>query len=98
MIDLNKYVFHLFRFFFEFVAFLLVSNVSFFELMCRGVEFDHVEPSLMHEFFHIQGIGIIPLKQFKDVLPTDAYKKCESKLKKTWHSFTSKAFLIICTR
>jgi hypothetical protein len=70
MIDLNKYVFHFYFFYFEFVAFFLVSNVSFFELMCRGVEFYHVKPNLVHEFFCIQGIGIIPLKQFKDVLPT----------------------------
>jgi hypothetical protein len=51
--------------------------------MCKGVEFDHVKSNLMHEFFHIQGIGIIPLKQFEEVLPIDVYKKCESKSKKT---------------
>jgi hypothetical protein len=62
---------------------MLVSNVSFIELIYRGLEFDHVKPCLLHEFFHIQRIGIIPLKQLKDVLPTNMYKKCESKLKKT---------------
>jgi len=46
---------------------MLVYNVSFIELMCRGLEFDHVKPSLVHECFLIQGIGIIPLKQFKDI-------------------------------
>jgi hypothetical protein len=46
---------------------MLVSNVSFIELMCRGDEFDHVKPNIVHECFRIQGIGIIPLKQFKDV-------------------------------
>jgi hypothetical protein len=34
-------------------------------VQCRGVEFDHVKLSLVHKFFQIQGIGIIPLKQFK---------------------------------
>jgi hypothetical protein len=67
---------------------MLVSNVSFIKLICRGIEFDNVKPSLVHEFFCIQGIGIIPLKQFKDVLLIDVYKKCDNKLKKTWHSFT----------
>jgi hypothetical protein len=51
--------------------------------MCRGIEFDHVKPNLVHEFFQIQGIGIIPLKRLKDVLLVDVYKKCESKSKKT---------------
>jgi hypothetical protein len=60
--------------------------------MCRGIEFDHVKPNLVHEFFHIQRIGTIPLKQFKDVLPTYVYMKCESKSRKTKHSLTLEAF------
>jgi len=52
----------------------------------------------MHKFFQIQGIVIIPLKQLKDVLLIDIYKKCESKLRKTWHFLTSKAFFIIFTK
>lgn len=62
---------------------MLVSNVSFIELMCMGDEFDHVKPSIVHECFRIQGFGIIPLKQFKDVFLAHMYKKCESKLRKT---------------
>jgi hypothetical protein len=69
--------------FFESATIMFLSNVSFIELICRGLEFDHVKPCLLHEFFHIQGIGIIPLKQLKYVLPTNMYKKCESKLRKT---------------
>jgi hypothetical protein len=42
--------------------FYFASNISFFKFMIRGIEFDHVKPSLVHEFFHIQGIGIVPLK------------------------------------
>jgi hypothetical protein len=30
--------------------------------LCRSVELDHVKPSLVHEFFRIQSIGIIPLE------------------------------------
>jgi hypothetical protein len=46
--------------------------------MCRGIKFDHVKPSLVHKFFCIQRIGIIPLNYFKDVLQVDMYKKCDS--------------------
>jgi hypothetical protein len=60
--------------------------------MCRGVEFDHVKPNLVHEFFHIQRIGIVPLKQFKDVLPIDVYMKCVNNSRKTKHSLTLEAF------
>jgi hypothetical protein len=96
MIDLNKYVFFPCVYFYysskiEYVIFLLISNVSFLLLLCMCVKFDHVKPSLVHKFFCIQGIEIIPLKQFKDVLPIDVCKKCESTSRKTWHSFTSKA-------
>jgi hypothetical protein len=66
----------------EYVIFLLISNVSFLLLLCTCVKFDHVKRSLVHEFFYIQGIGIILLNQFKDVLPINVYKKCESTLKK----------------
>jgi len=97
MTNLNKYVFFPFVYFYynskiEYVIFLLISNVSILLLLCMGVKFDHVKPSLVHEFFCIQGIGIILLKQFKDVVPIDVYKKCESTSKKTWHSLTLKAF------
>jgi hypothetical protein len=60
--------------------------------MCKGVEFDHVKPNLVHEFFCIQGIRITPLKQFENVLPIGMYKKYERKFKKTWGSFTLEAF------
>jgi hypothetical protein len=40
------------------------------------MEPDHVKPNLVHEFFRIQSIGIIPLEQFKEVLPIEVYKKC----------------------
>ncbi len=60
MTNLNKYI--LFFVCFMNRLFFCFSNVSFFELMCRGVEFDHVKPNLVHKFFCIQGIGIIPLK------------------------------------
>jgi hypothetical protein len=34
---------------------MFVSDASFIELMCKGVDFGHVKPCLLHEFFHIQG-------------------------------------------
>jgi hypothetical protein len=44
---------------------------------------DHVKPSLVHNFFHIQSIDMIPMNQFKEVIPDEQYKKCENKIKKT---------------
>jgi len=38
------------------------------------MELDHVKPNLVHEFFIIQLIRIIPLEQFKEVLLADVYK------------------------
>jgi hypothetical protein len=56
------------------------------------MELDHVKPRLVHEFFKIQSIGIIPLEEFKEMLPAKVYKKCQSKSSKTWHSLNSEAF------
>jgi hypothetical protein len=47
------------------------------------IDFDHVKPSLVHDFFNIQSIGMIPLIQFKDVNSLNVYKKCENKSQKT---------------
>ncbi len=44
---------------------------------------DHVKPSLVHNFFRIQSIDMIPMNQFKEVIPDEQYKKCENKIKKT---------------
>jgi hypothetical protein len=52
----------------------------------------HVKPSLVHDFFRIQSIDMIPLNQFKEVIPDEESKKCESKIKKTWYSLTQEAF------
>jgi hypothetical protein len=41
---------------------------------------DHMKPSLVHDFFHIQSIEIIPLHKFKEVIPNAQYKKCENKI------------------
>jgi hypothetical protein len=40
------------------------------------MELDHIKPNLVHEFFKIQSIGIIPLEQFKEVLRIEVYNKC----------------------
>jgi hypothetical protein len=55
------------------------------------MELDHVQPNLIHDFFQIKFIGIIPLEQFEEVLPIDVYTRFQNKSQKTWHSFTSKA-------
>jgi hypothetical protein len=61
----------------------LNSGRLYFFFMARFVELDHVWPNVIHEFFRIQSIGIIPLKQFQDVLPMDVYKRCQNKSQKT---------------
>jgi hypothetical protein len=53
---------------------------------------DHVKPSLVHDFFYIQSIKMIPFHKFKEVIPNVQYKKCENKIKKTWYSFMREAF------
>jgi hypothetical protein len=40
------------------------------------MQLDHIKPSLVHEFFKIQLLGIIPLEQSKEVLLVEVYKKC----------------------
>jgi len=44
---------------------------------------DHVKPSLVHDFFHIQSLRMILLNQFKEVIPNKQYKNCENKILKT---------------
>ncbi len=56
------------------------------------IKFDNVKPSLVHDFFHIQNIKMIPLVQFKDVIFLDVYKRCENKSEKMWYSLTQKSF------
>jgi hypothetical protein len=53
---------------------------------------DHVKPSLVHNFFRIQSIDMIPLNQFKEVIPNEQYKKYENKIKKTYYSLTQETF------
>jgi hypothetical protein len=36
---------------------------------------DHVKQYLVHDFIHIQSIGMIPLHKFKEVIPNVQYKK-----------------------
>jgi hypothetical protein len=48
-------------------------------LIPRSMEFDHVQSMLVHEFCHIQSIGIVPMELFQNVLSTDVFKKCQSK-------------------
>ncbi len=39
------------------------------------MEFDHVQPSLMHDFFQIQSIGIILLEQFQKCSLNDCFQE-----------------------
>jgi hypothetical protein len=53
-----------------------------------SIKMGHMKPSLVHDFFRIQSIGMIPLNQFKEVIPDKKYKKCENKIKKIWYNLT----------
>jgi hypothetical protein len=41
----------------------------------RSIKMDHVKPSLVHHFMHIQSIEMIPLHKLKEVIPNVQYKK-----------------------
>ncbi len=57
-------------------------------ILGKSIEMDHMKTSLVHDFFHIQSIELIPLHKFKEVIPNVQYKKCENKFKKTWYNLT----------
>jgi hypothetical protein len=57
---------------------LLMVNILFF---CKSI--DHVKLSLVHDFFYIQSVKMIPFHKFKEVIPDAQYKKCDNKIKKT---------------
>jgi len=62
MTKFNKYVFDS-----CFVSHIKLDSKNFVLIplyLCRSMEPDHVKPNLVHEFFRIQSIGIIPLEQF----------------------------------
>ncbi len=70
-------------------------NWSFLSILLqphRSIKFDHVKPSLVHDFFYIQNIEMIPLVQFKDVIFLDVYKICKNKSQKMWYSLTQESF------
>lgn len=52
----------------------------------KSIEMHHMKMSLVHDFFHIQSIKLIPLHKFKEVILDVQYKKCKNKLKKTWYN------------
>jgi hypothetical protein len=57
-------------------------------IISTSIEMDHMKPSPIHDFFHIQSIKMIPPHKFKEVIPNAQYKKCKNKIKKIWYSFT----------
>jgi hypothetical protein len=69
--------------------FAVFQIINFFIQRC--IEMDHVKPSLVHNFFRIQSIGMIPLNQFKEVILHEQYKKCKNKIKTTWYILTYEA-------
>ncbi len=68
---------------------LLMINII---ILGRSIEMDHMQPSLVHDFFHVQSIRMIPFHKFEEVVPNVQYKKCKNKFKKTWYSLTQEAF------
>jgi hypothetical protein len=51
-----------------------------------SIEIDHMKSSLVHDFFRIQSIRMIPFHKFKEVIPDAQHKKCENKIKNTWYN------------
>ncbi len=71
------------------------SSISILLKPPRSVEFDHIKPSLVHDFFCIQSINMIPFVQFKDVVNPYVYKRCENKLKEYLVLFDIRKFFRI---
>lgn len=63
-----------------------------------SIEMDHMKPPLIHEFFCIQSIELIPLQKFKEVILDAQYKKCKNNIKNPWYSLTHEAFLSLRIR
>jgi hypothetical protein len=57
-----------------------------------SIEFDHIKPSLVNDFFYIHNINMIPLIRFKDVINLDVYKRCEIKSRKIWYFLMQESF------
>lgn len=51
---------------------LLMINIF---ILGRSIEMDHVNLSLVHDFFRIQSIEMIPFHKFKEVILDAQYKK-----------------------
>ncbi len=80
---------------FEFLTLCIQSwnSLSILLQPPKSIEFDHIKLSMVHDFFHTQSIGVIPLVQFKDVINLDVYKRCENKSRKTWYFMMQEMFL-----
>jgi hypothetical protein len=57
-----------------------------------SIKMDHMKPSLVHDFFYIQSIGMIPLHKFTEVILDAQYKKWKNGIKNTWYSLTHEVF------
>jgi hypothetical protein len=64
---------------------LLMINIF---ILAKSIEMDHVKPSLVHDFFCIQFIEMMPFHKFKEAILDAQYKKCENEIKKTWYNLT----------
>jgi hypothetical protein len=58
---------------------LLMFNIL---ILGKSIEINQMKPSIVHDLFHIQSIGMIPLHKLKKVIPNAQYKKCKNKIKK----------------
>ncbi len=72
------------------VFFFLFPKSEFFSSCVGALSLIMSSQAWCMSFFKFR--GIMPLQQFKDVLLVDLYKKCENKLRKTWHSLTLETF------
>jgi hypothetical protein len=74
---------------------LLMFKILFF---CRSIEMDNVKLPLVHDFFRIQSIRMVPLHKFKEIILNAQYKNYKNKIKKTWYNFRHEAFFSLCIR
>jgi len=72
--------------------FITFNNNYLFCIIFRHIKDSHIKTKLVHILYQIQKYGVMPIKEFKELLNDFEYTKCQQNLKKTWYSMSLKVF------
>ena len=69
-------------------------NLYYMIVNCRHTEDSHVKTNIIHTLFRVQKYGLMPLKQYQDILTPSNIKRCKKSqnTKKTWYSLNLHVF------